>query len=256
MTQGFAGKDVLLVRVVKTAFAEAPQGLEQKIDRRTVKFDSENAGDINTVREFVVEDLERLEAMKKAGAKASELVELAEKTGWETAIEKLNKAYAETEGIEANKTSETFTLEKRSGIRRVTPVEMIELKKRYQGDPMARELLARNNVERLLIDKFYALVPPDANALPKSGVIVEFDPTLSFYCVKDLVIHQMTQEQYARDKGLQIARDDFDNAQVLAVTYYNPENITRRMNFKLLQQAREKEAGSPAEANEANEAAE
>lgn len=247
MTQGFAGKNMLLVRVITTEPAAAPQSLDQKIDRRTVRFDNENDGDVNTVKELVTDDLNHLMAMKRAGAKASELVKLTANVGWDTAIEKLNKYHAKVTGIDANETSETFTLENRSGIRRVTPMEMIELQRRYEGDPMARELLFRNNVERLLIDELYSLVPADANALPKPGVVVEFKPTLSYYCIKDMVIHRIFQEQYDRAKGTQIARDEFNNAQVLAAVHYNPQNIIKRMSFQLLQETESSKPAIPKE---------
>jgi hypothetical protein len=242
-TQGYAGKSMLLGRVIQAEKAAVPENIDQKIDRRTVIFDNEDDGDVNTIKQFVVEDLKRLAARDIADIMAREFVQLADKDGWEAAIEKFNELYHKgVKGAEGDaNTISHFALQKRTGIRRISERDFAAIEIRYEGDPMARELLFRNNVERLLIDELYSLVPPDANTLPKPGVVVDFKPTLSYYCLKSITVHRLNKDQ--SDKIL----EEFQDAQVLAVVHYNPENIAKRMNFSIIkeQKGSDKPESSP-----------
>jgi hypothetical protein len=107
---------------------------------------------------------------------------------------------------------------------------------RYQGDPLSREYITRANIERMLLDKFYALIPEDVNTLAAPGQVVEFNPSQSCFCIKSLVIHRMSQEQFDDLKGREMMRSSFGNGQTMAITFYNPENILKRMNFHLTEQ--------------------
>jgi len=251
-----------MVRVIEAQKAREPTSLDEVLDRRTFGFEN-NRNDVNTVSDFVVNDLKMLSAMGKAQDKAEELVKLAAKDGWDSAIEKLNKYYLTINKEvkkEGNETPDYFSLQTRTNLRRISSQDMFTLRNRYQGDPLGRELLNRTNIERLLIDQFYGLVSDDANDLNKPAV-VEFRPGLGYYCVKDIVIHRMYQEQFDFTKGREIMRSSFDNGQTLALTFYNPENILKRANFQLTEQ-REEQAGpaqqepnKPASGAEANNVA-
>jgi hypothetical protein len=246
--QGYAGKNMMLVRIVGAEKAAAPLGIDQKIDRSTVHFEDKTAEDINTVRELVVDDLKRLAAMNKAGQKANEFVKLAKKDGWDTALEKLNRHFAEiykkAKG-DANEAPKIFTLERRAGLRRISQIGNLALETRYQGDPLATEILARGKAERILIDSFYALVPEDANTLPTPGVVVEFKPGFNFYCIKNLVIHRMYREQYDEIKGMLINHNEYGNAQELALTFYNPGNILKRTKFQPVRESKTPQSQIP-----------
>jgi hypothetical protein len=118
----------------------------------------------------------------------------------------------------------------------------------HQGDPLGDTILDRTKMEKKLLDKFYAFATSDANASGVFNSILEFKPTLSYYCIENLVIHPLYRESFEIGKAMEIARDDYDNSQALAAVLYNPEDIMKRMNFKLT-----RESARPAQAGEAND---
>ena len=243
MTDGYAGKNMMLMRVVAAEKAAEPKNIDEKMDKRSVRLDRQDAADedSNTIREFVIEDLKRLAAMDKAKSKAQEFAALAVKDGWENALDKLNRAYGKGKD-DANRMSsreQVFTLNKRSGLHRINNLEIETLVARSEGNPMARVVIDRTKRESMLMDKLYALVPEDSNTLAKPGTIVEYKPGMCYYCLESMTIHRLYQEGFDMAKASEVVRDEFVDSQAMAVIHYNPKNIVKRMNYVQLQDRQE-----------------
>ncbi len=245
--QGFEGKNMMLVRVIRAEKAAEAENVNQKISKKAVLFDPE--GDTNSIREMVIEDLKCLAAMDKTKDKAEQFVKLAAQDGWDNAINEFNKLYGDLSrhnDADANAVSkQPFKLQTRAGIRRITGQGLVNLEIRCQGDPMADFLLNRATVESMLVEKLYALVPEDSNTLPGPGVILEFKPNLSYYCVESLTVHRLYQDKFDKIKAIDAIRDDFTDSQVLAVVHYNPENILKRMNFSIIKEQQDTTSNRP-----------
>jgi len=242
-TQGYSGKNMMLVRIVNAEKAVEPKSVDEKLNKQMVNFGKPVAAeDGNSVRELVVEDLKKLAAMDKVKYKVDQFVKAVEKDGWNEAISKYNKAH------DSNSLKPALTLQTKENLERV-PASMLAVAQiRYEGDPLGREMIARVKAERMLMEDFYALVPADSNTLAGAATIVEYKPGMSFYCIKSLVIHRLFQGQFDRQKARETVRGDFTDGQVMAVTHYNPENIAKRMNFTFIQELQEK--AMPEEPNE------
>jgi hypothetical protein len=239
LTDGFSGKNMMLVRVVKTEKAAEPGDLNEKVNKQAIRFDEQGAAgkDANSIRELVVEDLKLLGGMDKAGEKAGEFLKLAIKDGWTSALDKFNELYGELFKKDKNATGkQQFALKNQSGIRRISEIEVQNLAVRYSGEPTARYLLNRGRVEKLFIDKLYSLVSQDSNAFSASDVIIEFKPYRSYYCLKSLVRHPLYQEQFDRVKTMDTIGEEFGESQMLAVVHYHPDGILKRMNFSMVQE--------------------
>jgi hypothetical protein len=256
--QGYSGKNMMLVRVIRAEKAAEPNSVNDKIDKHGVQFDrqSEIADDVNLVREIVVEDLKRLAAMNVAKDKAEQFAQLALKEGWDAAISRFNELYgdsAEKSEDDANALSDvqkSFALRTRTGLQRIPDTGVANLEVRYEGDPTATSMLNRIKAEKKFAEMFYALVPEDSNTLAAPGTIVEFKPGFSYYCVESLTIHRLYKEQFDRIKAAAIVRDDFASSQALAAAHYSPQNILKRMNFSLAKEPKETTpSGSADEAN-------
>jgi hypothetical protein len=240
MTGDYAGKNMMLVRIVSAEKAAEPKNVNEKINKRGVRFGRQDAAgeDSNTIREFVIEDLKQLAAMDKAKSKAQEFVALAAKDGWDGAVDKFNRIYGkgkdDTNTI--SKKEHTFTLNTRSGLRRINNSEIENLMTRYEGNPMARVLINGAKREGILVDKFYALVPEDSNTLAKPGTIVEYKPGMCYYCLESMTIHRLYQEGFDMAKAAEVVRDEFIDSQALALVHYNPKNIAKRMKFVEIQE--------------------
>ncbi|MGD1043447.1 MAG: hypothetical protein ABR913_10370 [Sedimentisphaerales bacterium] len=257
MTDGYAGKNMMLMRIVSAEKAAEPKNINEKINKRSIRFDRQDAAgeDSNTIREFVIEDLKLLAAMDKAKSKAEEFVALAAKDGWENAGDKFNRIYGkgkdDTNTISGKK--HTFTLNTQSGLRRINNLDIETLMTRYEGNPMARVLINGAKREGMLVDKLYALVPEDSNTLAKPGTIVEYKAGMCYYCLESMTIHRLYQEGFDMTKAAEVVRDEFVDSQALAVIHYNPKNIVKRMKFVEIQE-RQDVAGPnsvPADTNRA-----
>ena len=239
-TGGYAGKNMMLVRIVAAEKAAEPKNINEKIDRHGVRFDRQDTAgeDSNTIRELVIEDLRRLAAMDKAKSKAQEFVALAAKEGWKDAVDKFNKIYGKGKDDPNTISSKghTFTLNTRSGLRRINNLEIENLMTRYEGNPMARVLIDGTKREGMLVDKLYALVPEDSNTLAKPGAIVEYKPGMCYYCLESMTIHRLYQEEFDMTKAAEVVRDEFSDSQALAFIHYNPKDIAKRMKFVEIQE--------------------
>jgi hypothetical protein len=243
MTGDYTGKNMMLVRVIMAEKAAEPKSLDERIERRGIQFNrpANASEDSNTIRELVVEDLRRLAAMDKIKGKAQEFVSMAAKDGWDSAISKFNQLYGKSKS-DANVISrdeKPFKMTKRSGLRRISNLDVAEVMISSEGNPTARILVNRTKREAMLMDKLYSLIPADSNALAKPGTIVEFKPSLSYFCLEDMTIHRLYQEVFDATKAGEIVRDEFTESQPLAFVFYNPKNITKRMNYVQLQERQE-----------------
>jgi hypothetical protein len=243
MSGDYTGKNMMLVRVVEAEKAAEPKSIDDRMEKRGIRFSrSINASeDSNTIRELVVEDLRRLAAMDKMRSKAQEFVAMTTKDGWENAISKFNQLYGKNKS-DANAVSrddKPFKMTKRSGLRRISNLDIANVMISTEGNPMARILVSRNKREAMLMDKLYALIPADSNELAKPGAIVEFKPGFSYFCLEDLTIHRLYQEVFDATKAGEIVRDEFTDSQPLAFVFYNPKNITKRMNYVQMQERQE-----------------
>jgi hypothetical protein len=239
-TGDYAGKNMMLVRIVAAEKAAEPKNINEKVDRHGVRFDRQaGAGeDSNTIRELVIKDLRRLAAMDNAKNKAQEFVALAAKDGWKGAVDKFNRIYGKGKD-DSNTMSDkgrTFTLNTRSGLRRINNLGIEDLMTRYEGNPMARVFINGTKREGMLVDKFYALVPEDSNTLAKPGAIVEHKPGMCYYCLESMTIHRLYQEGFDMAKAAEVVRDEFTDSQALAFIHYNPKNIAKRMKFVEIQE--------------------
>jgi hypothetical protein len=250
-TQGFGGKNMMLVRIIRAEKAAEPENIDRKVNTKAALFEPER--DTNSIREMVIDDLKHLTAMDKTKDKAEQFVKLAAQDGWDNAVNKFNELYGDTSRqseADANAISkQTFKLQTRAGIHRISDQGLVNLEIRHLGDPIANFVLNRANVEGALVEKLYALVPEDGNTLPDSGVIMEFKPNLSYYCIESLTIHRLYQNDFDRVKAMGAIRDDFTDSQVLAVTHYNPGNILKRMNLSIVKERQDTTSNRPDEAN-------
>jgi hypothetical protein len=247
-SQGYADKNMMLVRVIRAEKSSVPVSLDQKLDKRTVQFNQNTpAADANSIKELVINDLRLLAAMDVTKNKADEFIKLAVKESWKAAIDKFNELYAPGAKGDANE-AVVFKMQSPKNRQRIPETAIKQLEILHQGDPLGSTILDRAKMEKILLDKFYALAAADVNTPEVLNSILEFKPALSYYCIENLVVHPLYRESFEISKAMEIARDDYDNSQALAAVLYNPEDIMKRMSFKLT-----RDSARPAQAGEAND---
>ncbi|MCJ7779050.1 MAG: hypothetical protein MUP16_12150, partial [Sedimentisphaerales bacterium] len=253
------GRIMAVVRVTEAAKASEPESVNQTFARGQFE-DLEDNEKLNgdpfsklpsgmkvSIREIVVEDLKKLAAMDTTKSKAEEFVKEAAKDGWESTVDKFNKLYRQQDkqsGEDAN----AFKLQNLTNLRRISGAELETLAVQGADNPAMRSLLNKAKKENQLIGQLYSLVPQDSNTLDTLPLVMEFKPDMSYYCLKNISIKRLEQEQYDKIKAVQAYKEDFIQSQSLAPVHFNPENILKRMNFRMVEENKE-----PADVNTPSE---
>ena len=279
------GRIMAVVRVIDTQQASEPESINQTFSVNALKLETTggqtNQDDPNlppeedseteevySVKEKVTEDLKRVAAMNATKKKAGEFLDLVAKNGWESTIEKFNELYGqqgkqdESDPNATNEADEPFELVNSTNLQRISLKTIERLTVLSEGNPgaplfvnEAQKWLTVNEAkrEKLFLDRFYSLVPQDSNTVAALPLLIEFKPDMSYYCLKEIRIRRVFQEEYEQIKPVQVYKEEYIQFQSLAAVHYNPENILKRTNFrwaevKMPEQAADSNA--PAESEE------
>ena len=132
-----------------------------------------------------------------------------------------------------------FELQQLAGLQRISSAQLEVIAAQTAGNPLSERVLSEAQIERQFINRLYALVPPEAEAASKMPDIVEFKPRQSFYCLKDVSVRRINQQQYQAMKGMLLRQEEYRQAQSLAAVHFNPANILKRTKFELVRKTEE-----------------
>ena len=256
--QGYPGTNTVVVRIIRAEKASEPESINQTYGKSTLKLDQDEdqaSEDVYSVKEKVAEDLKKLAAIDTTKSKAEEFIALAEKDGWESAVEKFNELYGnQTKQDESD--PNVFELQNLTNISRNSRMALETWAVQNAGNPAAQFLINQQKNNARLIAQLYSLVPQGSNTVDtatlKKDNPMEFKPDMSYYCLKNISVKRFEQEQYETIKAIQIYREEHIQSQSLAAVHFNPENILKRMSFRW---AREEMAAADANTPEESEGA-
>jgi hypothetical protein len=235
MTEDTSGQITALFRVIEAKRACEPESVDQTFSTATLKFQNsvqQEEQDVYSVREEVIEDLKRLSAMDQTEAKAQEFIDIAANDSWQSALDTFNKLYAQKLTKEKFRDPNVFKLDTMTGLRRIYSDQLNTFAAQRVGNPTARVFMTEVKAQRRFIDNLYSLIPEDSNKPPTLPLVMEFKPNMSFYCVKDLSIARLSQQEYDQIKTTRAYGQNQIQAQNLAIVHFNPANILKRMNFR------------------------
>ena len=258
------GRIMAVVRVTEAKKPFVPESINHTYSKSTLELEqdpnqttdldpnrteeSSKIQDVYSVREKVAEDLKKLAAMDTAKTKAGDFVKQVVKDGWEGAIDKFNELYQQDKQDETE--PNVFTLQNLTGLMRFSRQAIGFWTVRSMGSPTGRLLVDEVEKNAELVDRLYALVPQDSNSLETAPFIMQFKPDMSYYCLKSLSVKRLSRDDYEKIKFLQIYKEDIIQSQNLAPVHFNPENILKRMNFRLVEEDKPTDANAPAESKE------
>ena len=270
--QDSSGQIMAVVRVIKAIKTAEPESINQTFSTSALEFDPNQPSALNgaegedtdeniySVKEKVTEDLKKLAAMEPTKSKAEEFIDLAVKDGWDSALDKFNELYGQQNSQDQNdpNTSGTanaeqndtkpFRLQNLTGLRRISRATIQTLTVQTAGNPAAQLFLNGRKNQRRFVEQLYSLVPQDSNAVDAVPLVMEFKPDMSFYCIKNISVKRLTLQEYERIKVTRLQREDYIQSETLAAVHFNPKNILKRMNFRLLEADEESsEPNTPAE---------
>jgi hypothetical protein len=266
MLKDLSGQIMVIVRVIEAIKASEPEGINQTFSTKTLEFQSiqePNVADPNSkkessetqhiysVKEKVAEDLKRLAAMDTAKSKAEEFIGLATKDGWDIAVSKFNELYRRRSSQNESDPN-AFRLQDLANLRRLSGATLQILAVQSSGSPVAALLASERKKQAQFIAQLYSLVPPDSNAPGTLPLIMEFKPDMSFYCLKNLSVNRLWQEDYEKIKARRLFREDYTQSQSLTAVHFSPGNILKRMNFREVDKDKEtRDANAPAQSESA-----
>jgi len=249
-----AGKIMAVVRLLEAKKASEPESVDQSFSKASITLDEEqqkSPQDVYSVREKVVEDLKKLEAMDTTKRKAEEFINLIMEVGWEDATDKFNELYGQQQKQDITETnllgtkdqvtdlSKPFKMEDATNLKRISSMTRKTLAILSEGNPAAELLTSGFERQGLFIEQLHSLIPPDSNTVDNVPLILEFKPYMSYYCLKNVSINRLNQNQYEIIKAMRIYKESFVQSQSLAPVHFNPENILKRMNFRLVKEAQD-----------------
>ncbi len=248
------GQMMALVRIVKAEPASGPQSIDETFSVRTLILDPNqkpNSEDIYSVRENVVEDLQKLAAMDITRSKAEEFIELTAENGWDSAINKFNDLYGKQAKKEPND-PDVFQEQSFTDLQRFSNAMLGTLAVQNISNPAVQFVINESAKQAQFIDKLYSLVPQDSNTVDSVPLIMEFKPDLGFYVIKNISVKRLTQPEYERVRAQRLYIEDNVQTQSLSAIYLNPENILKRVDFRFAKKREETtDANTPAESEEA-----
>ncbi|MGA1979179.1 MAG: hypothetical protein ABSG99_01245 [Sedimentisphaerales bacterium] len=243
------GRIMVVVRAIKAEKASEPESVNQTFAKSSLDFDEDQnqpGKEVYSIRETVVKDLKKLAAMDTTKNKAQEFIDLAVKDGWENAVDKFNKLYGPQD--KSREDADAFELQNFTNLQRTSSLELETVALQSAGNPARRLLVNKAEKENRLIGQLYSLIPQDSNTIDTLPLVMEFKPDMSYYCLKNISVKRLDQEQYDKIKALYNYKEDFIQSQSLAPVHFNPENILKRMRFRQVEKDRE-----PADTNTQSE---
>ncbi|MBN1506570.1 MAG: hypothetical protein JW955_06980, partial [Sedimentisphaerales bacterium] len=240
MSPDLSGQIMLVARVVGVSKSAAPENLDVMFSTKTLDLDQKTSKKdyIYSVREKVIEDVEKLGAWDTAKSKSAEFVALAQKEGWEPAVVRFNDLYGKQAKKDPNDPN-IFKLDRMTEVQRISNAQMQVIATQTIGNPAAAMIANETRMEKQFADQFYSLVPANADTAPNLPRVLEFKPGQCFYAVRSVSVRWLNQEQYESMKGMLLQQEDYMQTQNLAVVQFNPANILKRMNFKAVERERE-----------------
>jgi hypothetical protein len=235
-----------LVRVIDVKEAAIPAGLDVTFSPARIELDESDTAENNksySVRQKVVEDLKILAAMQTAQEKAKEFLSLAQQDGWERAVESFNQQYPPAGPNEPN----NFALTSRMDLKHPSP-DIGEAVAAQNSGLVGGYLTVNAYIrDKMILDTLFSLVPVEQTTAPQLPVSVEIRPDHSYYCIKNLTIKRVDQSEYDKTKTLVAYRHNMLQSQSLSIVYFKPENVLKRMNFRMIEKSKPRQVGEPNE---------
>ena len=229
-----SGTIMALLRVVEARKAAAPESVDQAFSTKSIVFDpNDEEADENlySVRERVAEDVKKLAAMDTAKAKAEDFIAQAVKSGWQPAIDNLNKLYKEEYEQDAND-PDPFRIQNSGELRRMSAATLDTLALHNQGNPAGQFYLRDSERNRRFVDQLYSLVPREKITSDDLPLVVEVKPDMSYYAIKSISVKRLWKEDYEKAKVTRLYDEDYIRSQSLGAIHFNPENILKRLRVR------------------------
>ena len=234
--EGTYARVMALVRVVDIQDAEAAENIDVAYESQGVVLNPQEPGEETSfsLKENIKNDVLLIAAVKAAQNRAEELAAMVADSGWDDAIKAYNEKYAitdETEEDAAN--SGAIELETIKQQLRISQAETEIAKRFIRENPDSAQFIQGSLISNMLTNKFYALLPEDAETTGTIQSVLAFEPQAACYVIKEVVRQPATMKDYLDSKAQAALKLNAAESPELALVHLNPENILKRMDYQV-----------------------
>lgn len=218
---------MVLTRVVDIAEAQAPESLDLTYDTSGIRVfaDQPETNTTFSLREQVKEDTLVLRAMDEVKSRAETLAQLVKDQGWDQGVKTYNETYDPDIYVDSLKQQQ-----------RIAPAEMAIMRQHMQDNPSLARRMQTQVINGMLTNELHSLLPAEGESTGTVQQVMAFEPRAAYYVVKEVVRKPATTEDYLEDKATTALQLNSMLSPELALIHFNPENILKRMDFKLMKQ--------------------
>ncbi len=225
-----AGQIMALVRIVAVEPSTEPAGLAAVYNKNGLMLDTAQVPKQVALKNLVVEDVKTLQAYQKLEARTKEFMNLVADGSWDTAVKQLNRLYGKQ--ISTNPSDpNVFSLEPQQ-LRRTPDSQISQMEAMVKMNPMILGYVNSIRADNTLFETLYKKIPADQDKADNLPLTVTSPANYSVYCIKDLSLARLSEQEYEKNKAEIIIRETQIAAQSLAIVHFTPDNILSRMAFK------------------------
>ena len=234
------GSVLAVVRVVGAVKAEVPEDINVSYSTKRSVTDEpdkldKTAEEVHSVSEKVSADCRLLAAMTTAKARADGFVKLLANKTWQEAIDEYDKAHEKKDESGNPIAGSRLISRELTNLTRMAQQDLNTSVKRFADSPMAAAYVKNMIESKKLNDKLYELLGDDKTEAKDINAVLEFEFNASYYVVKDISRTEVTRDDYLESKAGAALQLNASRSNSLGLTYFNPDNIFERMNFRWAQ---------------------
>ncbi|MEN6306666.1 MAG: hypothetical protein ABFD91_02820 [Anaerohalosphaeraceae bacterium] len=219
-------------RVIDVQKAATAESADTQYNTAGVVFDKAQADQkVFNLKQRVMDDLQKQNAMAAAGAKAEEFKQMIATGDWDKALDQYNAKYAPKD---PNKiTGNAFRRLAVTPLQRqllASDSDIARMRQMMENNPANADYFQELITNNILNIKLFALLGDKA----ETGVIsetFEFKPGMSWYVTKNIKRQPANKEDYIERKGFAALQANFADSAGLGLVHFNPQNIRTRMNY-------------------------
>ncbi|MCD4830483.1 MAG: hypothetical protein K8R02_01595 [Anaerohalosphaeraceae bacterium] len=222
-------ENVAAVRVVDYAPAQAAENVNYSYTKNMLSPDLtiEVEDNVVSIKALVSKDLKRVEAMQVAKTKASEfMAKVGQNEDWDKVAEEFQKS------LVADYPEILVSLRPVSFAR-----QSLSLAETMSEDmPMPELYMSQIQQYNRFVDIAESEFGPGQEKPRTLPLMIEYKPFKVYYCMKDMTREYGSVDYYNQIRGTIAYKQDAMTVQALIFDHYMPENINKRMNFRIAQQ--------------------
>jgi hypothetical protein len=224
------GQIMALIRIVAVKPSAEPASLADIYNKAGIILDSMQEPKQVVLKDQIVEDVKTLQAYNGLKARAKELVDLVAAGSWDSAVKQFNSQYGQK--IKVNPADpNVFSVQPRQ-LRRAPDSQIEQMASMAKMNPMILGYVNSIRADNRLFEALYGMIPAGQDTIDTLPVTVASPADYSMYCIKDLSVSRLSQQEYEKAKAELIVQETRVAAQSLAIVHFTPDNILARMNFK------------------------